>query len=127
MTLIPRLVAWVLEVAAFGICDNAEDFQSDEAWRQMTGSVTDWPISLFTLCEDSSIWEHLMWIGTAIRIKAGFLLPVVYGYQRDLCQQSNGQEKLCNIGISEALENRFADLLMEVVLEVGFAAICDQG
>jgi hypothetical protein len=82
---------------------------------------------LFTLCEDLSIWEHLMSIDMPIGTKVELLLPAVYCCQRNLPQQSNGQEKFCNIVISEALEDRFLDLRREVVLQLGLITIGDQG
>jgi hypothetical protein len=83
-------------------------------------------LPLFTLCEDSSIWERLMSIRTPTGTQAEFLLPAPYYCQSGLRQQSNGQERFCNIGSSETLEIRFVDFRMEVVLQVEFAAIRDQ-
>jgi hypothetical protein len=107
----------------FGIHDNAKDFQSKEAIaaNEVLSDILG-NLPLFTLCKDSSIRERLMWIGTPIGTKAEFLMPAVHCFQGDLRQQ-----RFFNIGISEALENWFLNLQMEVVLQVALAAIGDQG
>jgi hypothetical protein len=97
-------------------------------WREMKCSATSSAISLSSPPrEDSSIWECLISIGTPIWTNAGFLLPAAHHCQRDLREQSSGQERFCNIGISEEFENRLVDLRMEVVLQTRLAAIRDQG
>jgi hypothetical protein len=75
----------------FGIGDNADDFQSKGNMRvnEVLGDRLG-NLPLFTLCEDSSIWERLTSIGTLIGTMAEFPPPAVYCCQRDLRQQSSG-------------------------------------
>jgi hypothetical protein len=113
---------------ALGIHDNTEDFQGngDMAANEVLVDILG-NLPLFTLCDDSSIWERLLSIGQSIGTKAEFLLPMVCCCQRGLRKQSNVQERLYNFGILETLGNRFVDLRMEVVFQVGLAAIRNQG